>query len=85
MALTQGGVQEVWQGEQAQRVPGGRRVEDDAREVRVLGALGDLHHAADGDRLIHARRQRVQQLACRSVQLVFWTTPITVLRARQRP
>ena len=44
-------------------MPCGRCVKDDARKMRILRAFRYLHHAADGNRLVHPRRQRIQQLA----------------------
>ena len=61
---TQGGIKEVWSAEQAQRVASRSGVEDDAREVRVLGAAYEAHHVGDGHQLVHPRRQRFQQLTC---------------------
>ncbi len=61
-ARTQRGVEEVREGEQAEGVTGGGGIKDDACEVGVVGVLGEGDHLADGHRLIHPRRQRVQQL-----------------------
>ncbi len=66
---TEGCVEEVWEGEQAEGVPRGGGVEDDAAEMGIVGALGECNHLADGHRLIHPRRQRVQQLACRETNI----------------
>jgi hypothetical protein len=41
-------VQEVWERQQAQRVAGGRGVEDDARELGVLLVFQKLDHLRAG-------------------------------------
>ena len=44
-------------------MPSGRRIEDDARELRVLAAVHELHDLGNGDGLIEAWWRRVQELA----------------------
>lgn len=72
--LADGGVQEVWQRQQPQRVAGRRGVEDDAAEARVLGGAQEGHHLGDGHHLVHPRGQSVQQLACTVVK-AGWVSP----------
>lgn len=57
--LTNGLVQEVWEGEQPECVPGGGSVKHDVLEVGVLRALQELHYFADGHCFVYARGQRV--------------------------
>mmetsp|Transcript_28959 Transcript_28959/g.74311 ORF Transcript_28959/g.74311 Transcript_28959/m.74311 type:complete len:398 (-) Transcript_28959:958-2151(-) len=56
--LCQRAVQEVREAEEAQRVAGGRRVEDDAGELGVLLLVHKVHHLGDGDALVEAGRGR---------------------------
>ena len=64
LLLTDGLVQEVWEGEQPEGVASGGCVKDDVLEVGVLGALQKLYHFADGDCFVNAGGQSIQQLAC---------------------
>lgn len=61
---TYGLIQEVWEGEEPEGVPCGGGVKNNVLEVRVLWALQELNHLADGHCFVYARWQRVQQLTC---------------------
>jgi hypothetical protein len=50
--LANGGIEEVGEGEQAQRVAGGGGVENDAREFLVLWGLDELDHLGDRHSLV---------------------------------
>lgn len=58
-------VEEVWQGQESQRVSCGGCVNDYAGEVGVLGALGKLHDPGDGNGLISPRRKVVEEFSCK--------------------
>lgn len=62
--VTYAAVEEVWQGQEAQRVSRGGCVYDDAGEVRVLWALGKLDDFGDGNGLVCPWRQVIEQFPC---------------------